>query len=195
MGVPTLANPGTTVTKPISLAHVVLKTTAQKFPTMVSFYKTFLSATPSFESATFALLAYDAEHHRIGIAALPGTTEPSPASSGLSHVAFTFASLTDLAMSYLQRKENGMVPVWCVNHGPTTSMYYKDPDGNVLETQVDNFETAEEATEFMKGESFERNPIGSDFDPEELVRRLKDGEDEGVIKSRVEVGERMDVPL
>lgn len=33
--------------------------------------------------------------------------------------------------------------------GSTTSIYYKDPDGNMLETQVDNFDSVEEATKFM----------------------------------------------
>lgn len=42
------------------------------------------------------------------------------------------------------------------NHGPTTSLYYRDPDGNQIETQVDNFETAEEATAFMNSPELRR---------------------------------------
>ncbi len=69
-------------------------------------------------------------------------------------------------------------------------MYYHDPDGNDIETQVDNFESADEANAFMRSEFFEMNPIGTDFDPEELVKRLEAGEDEAVIKKRVEIGKR-----
>ena len=84
----------------------------------------------------------------------------------------------------------GLPPIWCVNHGPTTSIYYKDPDGNVLETQVDNFDTAEEANGFMATEESARNPIGTDFDPEVLIERLRAGEDERGLKRSVECGPR-----
>ena len=81
--------------------------------------------------------------------------------------------------------------MWCVNHGPTTSMYYRDPDGNLLETQTDNFDTPEEANDFMASESFMQNPVGTDFDPQDLIRRLKAGEDHASIKKRTEIGRRM----
>lgn len=110
--------------KPIRLAHVVLKTQASQFETMKAFYKTFLNATASYEHDSFSFLTYDEEHHRIAIIALPGTGPRSPTSSGLVHIAFTFANLHDLLMAYRQRKVHGMVPYWCVNHGPTTSLYY-----------------------------------------------------------------------
>lgn len=45
----------------------------------------------------------------------------------------------------------------CVNHGPTTSIYYRDPDGNDIETQVDNFDTTAEADEFFASEAFAIN--------------------------------------
>jgi hypothetical protein len=34
----------------------------------------------------------------------------------------------------------------------------------------------------MKTREFQQNPIGTDFDPEELIRRLQSGEDRGSIK-------------
>ena len=61
------------------------------------------------------------------------------------------------------------MPYWPIRHGPTLSLYYKDPDGNRLEFQVDCFATAEEANAYMRGDSFAANPIGVEFDPEELV--------------------------
>jgi hypothetical protein len=57
-------------------------------------------------------------------------------------------------------------------------MYYMDPDGNRLESQVDNFDSAEEATAFVRSASFRENPVGVDFDPEELAHRVRSGEDE-----------------
>jgi len=70
-------------------------------------------------------------------------------------------------------------------------MYYEDPDGTEVETQVDNYDTAEEGVEFIEGESFAENPIGVDFDPEVLVRRVRNGEDEKRIKERANIGPRM----
>jgi catechol-2,3-dioxygenase len=86
-------------------------------------------------------------------------------SSGLHHIAFTFPTLSDLLLAYRQRKAKGILPTWSVNHGPTVSLYYQDPDGNSLETQVDTFDTPDEATAFMKSEKFAENPIGTDIDP------------------------------
>ena len=77
-----------------------------------------------------------------------------------------------------------------MNHGPTTSIYYRDPDGNELETQVDNFKDADEATEFMKSKAFADNPIGVDFDPEEFITRLQNGEKEEVLMKRPQSGPR-----
>jgi hypothetical protein len=58
---------------------------------------------------------------------------------------------------------------------------------------VDNFDDPEEATKFMKSKFFSENPIGTDFDPEDLIKRLLNGESESVLKKRVEMGPR-DLP-
>ena len=42
----------------------------------------------------------------------------------------------------------------------------------------------------MVGREFAENPIGTDFDPEDYIRRIKAGEDEGLLKKRVEIGAR-----
>lgn len=70
------------------------------------------------------------------------------------------------------------------------SIYYEDPDGNQIETQVDSFEDPEEATKFMASEEFAENPIGVDFDPEELIRMLQAGESEESLKKREKIGSR-----
>lgn len=77
-----------------------------------------------------------------------------------------------------------------MNHGVTTSLYYNDPDGNLLETQVDNFDSAEEATEYMHSSAFSENPIGADFDPEKLIERIEAGEDDASLKKRADIGPR-----
>ena len=176
------------VKPPLRLAHIVLRTA--QFKDMVSFYKSFLGADASYENEYLCFLRYDDEHHRIAIGDVPGTKPKDPSTSGLEHIAFTYDTLDDLVIAYQQRKALGMEPVWCVNHGPTTSMYYRDPDGNHIEIQVDNFDTAEAASEFMEGPLYRENPIGTDFSPEELIRRLKVGESHVDIKKRIEIGSR-----
>lgn len=180
------------VKSPSHLAHVFLKT--QKKDEMVSFWKAFLGGTIPYEDEVMAFVAYDEEHHRIAIGQMPHTTPKVFSSSGLQHIAFTYDTLDDLALAYKQRLQLGMRPVWCVNHGPTTSIYYEDPDGNHIETQVDNFATPDEATEYMLTPSFRENPIGTDFNPEELLRRLESGEDHWSIKKRVDSGPRTGPP-
>ncbi|KFY23045.1 hypothetical protein V491_02652 [Pseudogymnoascus sp. VKM F-3775] len=181
------------VISPISLAHVVLRTA--NLQRMIDYWTLFLGATIVFQNDIIAFLKYDDEHHRIAFIADP-SAQPQLGEgkgAGMHHVAFTFASLSDLVQAYKQRKELGVLPTWCVNHGLTTSMYYTDPDGNQIETQVDNFDTPEEAEEFMQGALFRENPLGTDFDPEELDEKIQSGVEDSILKKRVEIGPRVSV--
>ena len=180
----------TSVKRPSKFAHVVLRTNPDSFSKMVQYYKDFLGATVAFENEFLSFLSYDDEHHRIAIAAVPGTAPKNVKSCGLEHTAFTFDTLDDLLEAYQQRKALGISPLRCINHGPTTSIYYADPDGNQIETQVDNFDTAEEATQFMMSKYFAENPIGTDFEPEEMIEKLRNGADPAQLKKRVEIGPR-----
>lgn len=176
------------VLSPSSLAHVVLRTA--NFQAMIDFWMTFLGAVITHKNDSLAFLRYDDEHHRIAIITMPTTLPRAGNKAGLHHVAFSYDNLTGLVQSYKQRKEYGILPTWCVNHGPTTSIYYQDPDGNMIETQVDNFDSLEEANEFMSGGLFAENPIGTDFDPEELIQKMDRGVDESELKKRIEIGPR-----
>ena len=176
------------VLSPSSLAHVVLRTA--NFRPMVDFYTAFLGGSITYGNDFLAFITYDEEHHRIALINVPGTGPKQPKSSGLEHIAFTFPSLRTLLLAYRQRQQKGIKPVWSVNHGPTTSLYYKDPDGNMLETQVDNFDTIEAANDFMNSSAFAENPIGTDINAEDVIQRLKNGESEASLKKRVEVGAR-----
>jgi catechol 2,3-dioxygenase-like lactoylglutathione lyase family enzyme len=84
----------------------------------------------------------------------------------------------------------GINPVYSINHGPTTSLYYADPDQNQLEFQVENFDTVEESGKFFFSAAFAENPIGVEFDPDDLLRRLRTGEPEGELKRRPDDGAR-----
>lgn len=176
------------VLAPKSLAHVVLRTST--FKPMVAFYKAFFGGWASYQNDHLAFLTYDDEHHRIAIANVPGTAPKNRTCAGLEHIAFTYDSLDDLLLSYKQRKSIGILPIWCTNHGVTMSIYYQDPDGNQLETQVDVFDSVEGANAFMDSDEFAENPIGVDFDPEELIASLANGKDQKMLMKRGSIGPR-----
>ena len=185
-----LKAPANSVT-PKYLAHLVFRTS--NYPEMLAFYKKLLRATPAYENDFISFLSYDEEHHRIAIIKTPNLKPNEDSIAGMHHFSFGYESLGHLADAYIRRKEMGITPVWCVNHGPTTSMYYKDPDGNMSEHQVDNFDSIEETTAFMQSSYFSENPIGTDFDPEEFVARVKSNESPVSIKRRNEIGERTSI--
>jgi catechol 2,3-dioxygenase-like lactoylglutathione lyase family enzyme len=183
------------VVAPVKLAHIVLRT--NQLDKMGDFYVTFLGGEYAMKAPGLYFITYDDEHHRIGLIGMPDLKKSDRSITGLEHIAFTFASMQELLLAYRQRKALGMEPVWCTNHGPTTSLYYNDPDGNMIETQFDNFDSAEAANEFMRGEAFGENPIGVDFDPEVYIQRLENGESVEELSKRVEIGKRgvEDVPF
>jgi hypothetical protein len=90
-------------------------------------------------------------------------------------VAFTYASLADLVDTYERLKELGIRPYWSINHGPTTSCYYRDPDGNQVELQIDNFESTDALNAWFRSGAFADNPIGVEFDPDDLIARYRAG--------------------
>jgi hypothetical protein len=93
---------------------------------------------------------------------------------GVDHVAYTYASLSDLFDSYAELKGNGISPYWCIHHGITVSMYYGDPDGNQMEFQVDCFTDNDDANAYMY-RSFAINPIGVEYDPDEWLAEVRSG--------------------
>ena len=113
------------VLSPASFAHVVLRTTSENFPKVTEFYKTFLGAEANYENQFVSFLSYDYEHHRIAIIGMPNIGSKQANTCGLDHFAFTYNSLQDMVQSYRQRKALDIFPHWCINHGPTTSLYYK----------------------------------------------------------------------
>jgi catechol 2,3-dioxygenase-like lactoylglutathione lyase family enzyme len=165
---------------PAKFAHAVLAT--KQFQPMVDWYCTVLSAEVVHENGMLAFLTYDDEHHRIAIAAVPGLADKPRHSVGLDHLAYTYANLGDLVFTYERLKQAGIMPAVTINHGPTTSMYYRDPDGNRVELQIDNFDTVEELKGFFQSDAMAQNPIGVNFNPDELARDYHAGVPEAELK-------------
>lgn len=162
------------MSSPVKLAHIVLKTS--QFTDMVSWWKEFLEGEARHENDFISFISYDDEHHRIAIVNFPNLEERTANARGLEHVAFTYDTLDDLFGQYERMKAKGYAPYWTINHGLTLSAYYRDPDGNQVETQIDVPMTKKELKAFMAGPLFAENPIGINVDFDELISRYRKGE-------------------
>ncbi len=172
------------VKSPAYFAHILLYT--KKFQEMVDWYRHFLGAKVMGASGNVAFVTYDDEHHRIAIIETPDYKDREPNSVGMGHFAFNYASLDDLIHQYERLKAEGVMPARTINHGPTTSMYYRDPEENAVEIQVDNFSSVDALNEWFATGEFNRNPIGVTFDFEDLVARRRTGEPEEVLLQPLE---------
>ncbi len=176
---------------PSKFAHVVYRT--RRFDEMIRWYQTVFGAKIQAQNPALAFMTYDDEHHRFAFVNLDvvhprrdgeGATEVAEqtrgvaAGVGVDHVAYTYASATELLETYERLREAGIKPHWCVHHGVTLSMYFGDPDGNRMEFQVDCFENADQANEYMHGPRFAKNPVGVEYDPDALLARYRSGASE-----------------
>lgn len=153
------------VVVPARLHHVNLK--AVRFEEMRDFYTTLLGIHPVAEVGAYGWYTYDTANHRIALMHEPSFTPRVPGSAGMHHMAFEYDALNDLMHTYLRLKRAGIVPALAMNHGMTTSFYYRDPDGNYIELQVDNFGAdPRNSTAFMQTPPFLANPIGVPINPE-----------------------------
>ena len=156
---------------PKKLSHVGIRTTRLK--EMKDWYQTVLNAEVRKElPAGMVFMTYDDEHHRIVLSSM-GAVERPKMSAGHDHLAFTYANLGDLVATYERLKAAGITPVTSVQHNLTTSLYYRDPDGNAVELEVDNLDPSE-WKEWMENMSLE-NPWGNEIDPEQLAQQYRAG--------------------
>lgn len=164
--------------KPVKFAHVVYST--RRYDEMIAWYENVFEATVVYQNPALAFLTYDDEHHRFAFANLDtlkpaGTEAGGRGEIGVNHVAYTYAHIGDLLDTYARLKEAGITPYWPVHHGVTLSFYYKDPDGNRMEFQVDCCATVEEANAYMLSDEFAANPVGVPIDPEALLAQYRSG--------------------
>jgi catechol 2,3-dioxygenase-like lactoylglutathione lyase family enzyme len=159
-----------------AMHHVNLKTT--RLREMVDWYAKVIGSRPNFQSDVVAFLTNDDACHRIALIGVPGLKDDDEkvVRTGMHHTAFEYEKLDDLLASYLRLKTEGILPGACLDHGPTISFYYIDPDANMLELQADNYGDWEASAEFVRHDArFGANPIGSFIDPEQIVAARREG--------------------
>jgi catechol 2,3-dioxygenase-like lactoylglutathione lyase family enzyme len=158
---------------PAKLAHVVIRTS--RFDESRRWYSTVLAAAPAYENEQLCFMTYDDEHHRVGIINMPQLGEISPALNGVEHFAFTFDGFGELLATYRRLRREGIEPFWTINHGPTISFYYRDPDGNKIELQYDVLRTPAEVNAFFDSGAYEENFMGIIVDADRLAQGYEDG--------------------
>ena len=178
-----------TAIKP-SFHHFNLKTT--RLQELIDWYAAVVGAEVTFQDATGAWLTNDAANHRIALLAFPGFVDDpdKETRTGMHHSAFEYESFEDLNASYLRMREHGIEPDICIDHGMTLSYYYKDPDGNRVELQVDAFGDWAASKQWMHASNdFKANPIGVFVDPAKIAEAADDGEPFESIHRRAMAGE------
>ena len=175
--------------KPSKLAHVVYMT--RRFDEMLDWYRKVFEAEVQYQNPAFAFLTFDDEHHRFAIVNMSVLNSEGAAGElapgvGVNHIGYTYESVGDLLETYERLRESGITPYWQIHHGVTLSLYYRDPDGNRMEFQVDCCADAAEAHAFMHGEAFARNPVGVEVDFDELLTRYRSGAQSETLLARPE---------
>jgi catechol-2,3-dioxygenase len=167
--------------------EVVLKTT--QYEALKSWYSQLLDTAPMFESerrrepgpgamTQMCLIRTCSEFpftETLVILDFAELRQNDQAVSGMDHFQMQFASIDDLFDRYEALAAHGIVPTRSANHGPSTSFYYRDPDGNRVELSVKNYATEAETLAFMQSDAFRRNPAGIGVDPAEYVGRYRGG--------------------
>lgn len=175
---------------PDDFHHIAFKTT--NYENMVNFYKNLFGCEPLYQSDLITFLAYDNEHHRIAIANTSDVlnnlnfiqkivmklkiflNKNIPSIEGLDHISYRINPIEKWFDFYFRAKERGLSPLWTVNHGWISGIYYRDPDNNLVEVFFEHFSTAEEFKENISPD-FEDEPIGTNMDIEVLYEMFKSG--------------------
>jgi catechol 2,3-dioxygenase len=178
------------------LHHVTFKTS--RLDEMIAWYGQVIGAQVQFRDQVAAWTTNDAANHRIAFLAVPGLSDDTQKIShnGMHHCAFEYDGFEDLMGSFDRLRKAGVEPAFCLDHGLTISLYYKDPEGNYVELQSDNFGDWAKSTEFMRTSAdFAANPIGTFFDPARVYEKMKSGADFKTLQKAIRAGEYLPVPI
>ena len=171
------------------LHHVTFKTT--RLDEMVAWYETVIGAKVQFRDRSAAWTTNDAANHRIAFLAVPGLSddEQKTRHNGMHHCAFEYDSFDDLMASFDRLRKTNIEPAFCLDHGMTISLYYRDPEGNFGELQSDVFGDWAKSGDFMRSSpDFAANPIGTFFDPARVYEALKSGGDFKALQKSMRAG-------
>jgi catechol-2,3-dioxygenase len=168
---------------PPILSHLVVNTS--NYEEMKKWYLDVLEAEIGAETSNHSacFLRTDENNHRFAMFNVAKTDESTslvppgfdgPAVARVNHFAFGHPTLADLFEAYERLLGSSISPAGCFNYGPTVSIYYQDPDKNIVELFYDKDLTEEQLRDFYAGG--DRYILGATaFDPDELLKGLRAG--------------------
>jgi len=171
------------------LHHVTFKTS--RLDEMIAWYEAVIGAKVQFRDHSAAWTTNDAANHRIAFLAVPGLSDDAQKikHNGMHQCAFEYESFDDLMASFDRLRKAGIEPAFCLDHGMTISLYYRDPEGNFVELQSDVFGDWAKSSDFMRtSPDFAANPIGTFFDPARVYEALKSGADLKTLQKSMRAG-------
>ena len=107
--------------------------------------------------------------------AVSGTADNQKGEPGMHHMQLRHAGLEHLFSRYEALRGAGIAPFRAYNHGPGTSFYYHDPDGNTVELSAANFVQEADYLAYFKSEAYAKNISGIEIDAAAYVQRYRDG--------------------
>lgn len=165
------------MSRALQLGHFGLRT--RNLSAAIEWYAKALNARVHFQNELAAFMSFDEEHHRFVLWDDGETGEKPEDARGVDHIGFGCGSPSDLADQYDRLKNLGIMPTLCVNHHFTSSIYYRDPDGNEVEITCDNKTTKAGCIAFMKtpemATAMQPPLFGEEFDPEEFLKLRNEG--------------------
>ena len=173
-----------------TLHHVTIKTT--KMDEMVRWYSLVVGAEVQFRDPGACWMTNDEANHRVAFLTAPGLSDDQEKvrHNGVHHFAFEYGSFDDLMSSFDRMRGVAIEPAFCLDHGLTISLYYRDPESNYVELQSDNFSDWKKSGEFMRTSAdFASNPIGTFFDPGRVYEAFKSGIDFRTLQASIRAGQ------
>ena len=170
---------------PPQFSEVILKTA--NFAAMKDWYETVTDVkaffvrddakAPNWTGAySIAFIRIFADHpytQVLGLFEVPEISSGNPRAPGLNHMQFREASLENLFLRYEMLRSKGVLPFKSYNHGPGSSFYYRDPDGNEVELSATNFANQEDYLAFMRSEAFRGNVEGHAVDAQRYIAEVR----------------------
>jgi len=122
-----------------SLHHVTMKTS--HLDEMIKWYVLVVGTQVQFRNQTVAWTTNDGANHRIAFLAVPGLSDDADKvrHNGMHHCAFEYSSFAELMSTFDRLRQAGVEPAFCLDHGMTMSLYYKDPEVTSLNCKATTF--------------------------------------------------------
>jgi catechol-2,3-dioxygenase len=137
---------------------------------------------------TVAFASNDEVNHRLSFFETPHLSVDADRDrhARVQHLAFEYKTLDDLLGTYVRLKNLGIPLLWAADQFIQTAIYFQDPDGNILELNVNNFSDDWTVTEQLKNLP---SQLHVNVDPEKMIEALKAGASSWELHERAVAGE------